>query len=94
MWLEAINSSTGPGITYEWVGLDGGVVEDGADRLIAVIRGAGRYILTVKFGEGFDACVARDTMLVTGSLVPPIINCTSDGSSITFTWTPVPGAVD
>ena len=94
MWLEGINSTTGPNITYEWIPLDGGLVEEGGDSPIAVIRGAGRYVLEVKYGQGGDACIARDTAMVAGELTPPIISCTSDGSSITFTWTAVPGAVD
>lgn len=94
MLLEGFNSTSGPRIQYEWTTYDGGVIEDGGDTPFAIIRGPGSYVLKIQFGEGGLACIDRDTVQVIGSLAPPNITCTSTGSSITFTWNAVPGAVN
>ncbi len=94
MLLEGFNSTLGPRIQFEWTAFDGGVIEDGEDTPFAIIRGPGSYVLKIQFGEGGLACIDRDTVQVIGSLSPPNITCTSTGSSITFSWNAVPGAVD
>ncbi len=94
MWLIGNNSTFSGGTEFLWEAIDGGIVEDGVNARTAIIRGAGRYALTLKFGEGGGACVSRDTVTVVGNLDPPMIACSSTGSTVTFTWPAVPGAVD
>lgn len=93
MWLMGNNSTFSGGTEFLWEAIDGGVVEDGANTPTAIIRGAGRYALTLKFGDGGGACVSRDTVTVMGNIDPPMVFCNSTGNSVTFSWPAVPGAL-
>lgn len=86
--------SAGPGATYTWF-FDGGTAVPGT--------GQGPHTLTYPFAgtkaisltvteNGCTSTPFIQNITVESPLAQPVISCTSTTSSVTFTWTAVPGA--
>lgn len=107
--LDASASSTGAGVTYRWISLDGNNIANDTN-IKATTDRSGKYVLEVRNALG---CTSRDTTevydftkdTVSVKLITPVrLNCdgtdtqidasnSSKGKNITYKWVVAPGSL-
>jgi len=88
------SGSSGAGFLYQWLGLNGGVIQSGAQTLTPVINHTGTFRLTVT--NAGNGCTAVDQTIVTALNAPPmamatggVLNCSIHTVTLGITYDPL-----